>query len=62
MVLGHALPHPKGIVALVEDVAEVLKPYGRSEFLSIEQGNMASGDERTPPILDQTEVDGELWK
>jgi Retroviral aspartyl protease len=62
MVLGHALPHPKGIVALVEDVAEVLKPYGSSELLSTEQGNMASSDERTPPILDRPEVEGELWK
>jgi Retroviral aspartyl protease len=36
MVLVHALPHQKGIVALVEDVAEVLKPYGGSELLSTE--------------------------
>jgi Retroviral aspartyl protease len=62
MVLGHALPHPKGIVSLVEDVAEVLKHYGRSELLSTEQGNTAPSDEKIPSILDRPEVDEELWK
>jgi hypothetical protein len=62
VVLGHALPHSKGIVSLVEDVAEVLRPYGRSELLRNEQENMASSDGRIPQILDRPEVDGDLWK
>jgi hypothetical protein len=56
------LAHPKGIVALVEDVAEVLKPYGSSDILSTEQVKMKSNNERIPPILDLPEVDGDLRK
>jgi hypothetical protein len=51
MVLGHALPHPKGIVALVDNVAEVLKPYGSSDILSTKQVKVTSNNERIPPIL-----------
>jgi hypothetical protein len=40
MVLGHALPPSKGIVAIVEDVAEALKPHGSSELFSTEEGNI----------------------
>jgi hypothetical protein len=59
---GACSPTPKGIVDLVEDVAEVLKPYGGSELLSTEQGNMASSDDMIPPIIDRPEVYGDVWK
>jgi hypothetical protein len=53
MVLGHALPHPTGIVALVDE-----------DFLETpdQPAMLLSPENSESPLPDRPDAEGELWK
>jgi hypothetical protein len=56
MVLGHALTHPKGIVAFLDD--DIEPRCGRTETPT---GDTPEGD-KIPHLPDRPDVEGELWR
>jgi transposase InsO family protein len=64
MVLGNALPHPTGMVALIEDPDTVVLPSKeRNEGSNRETVEEANAWEKEPPPLpDRPDVEGDSWK
>jgi hypothetical protein len=64
MVLGHALPHPTAMVALIEDLDVSEDPNeGDNEHARKELSPMEHGLKRDPPPLpDRPDVEGDTWK
>jgi hypothetical protein len=64
MVLGHALPYPTAMVALMEDPDISEDPTeGDNEHARNELSPMAYGLQRDPPQLpDRPDVAGDTWK
>jgi hypothetical protein len=64
MVLGHALPHPTAMVALIEDPDVSEDPTdGDNERARKELSPMEYGLQRDPPPLpDRPDVEGDTWK
>jgi hypothetical protein len=64
MVLGHALPHPTAMVALIEDQDVSEDPIeGDNEHARKELSPMEYGIQRDPPPLpDRPDVEGDTWK
>jgi RNase H-like domain found in reverse transcriptase/Reverse transcriptase (RNA-dependent DNA polymerase)/Integrase zinc binding domain/Integrase core domain/Chromo (CHRromatin Organisation MOdifier) domain/Retroviral aspartyl protease len=56
MILGHALPHPTGIVALADE-DDRRTPWGDARE---EAPYLPNND--PPPLPDRPDVDGELWR
>jgi hypothetical protein len=56
MVLGHALPHPMGIVAFLD--RDIESTCGRTET---PMGDTQEGD-KVPHLPDRPDVEGELWR
>jgi hypothetical protein len=62
MILGYEMPHPTGIVSVVEQEAEPLAknvPVGLQVALSPEEYAM---DMDPPPLPDRPDVESALWK
>jgi hypothetical protein len=67
MILGHALPHPKGIVALAEEVrhlGHLREPPGLPclDGHADLSASPPAAKESEYPLPDRPDVDGELWK
>ena len=56
MVLGHALPHPKGIFAFLDDDVE-----SRCGLTETPIGKTPIG-EKVPHLPDRPDIEGELWR
>jgi hypothetical protein len=62
VVLGNALPHPMGIVALSElDPKPIAKPSPKWLQVALSHEDLASGTD-TPPLPDRPDVEGALCK
>jgi hypothetical protein len=57
MILGHSLPHPKGIVALVEDDDRAIAEIPASLVT-----RAAASEPEVPPLPDRPDVDDRLWR
>jgi hypothetical protein len=72
MILGHALPHLKGIVALVDEMGSNQTPEPsfseHSEYADEERRTCKGPDEQCvrgqdpPPLPDRPEIEGDLWR
>jgi Reverse transcriptase (RNA-dependent DNA polymerase) len=64
MVLGHALPHPTAMVALIEDPEASEDPTdGDNEHARKELSPMEYGLQKDPtPLPDRPDVEGDTWK
>jgi hypothetical protein len=65
MILGHALPHPTGIIALADDeesCGEYRKPPEEGQVPSATDVAWLSLRPDPPPVTDRPDVDGETWK
>jgi hypothetical protein len=62
MILGYAMPHPTGIVSLVELEAETLaKTVPKRLQVALSPEDYAMGMD-PPPLPDRPDVEGALWK
>jgi hypothetical protein len=65
MILGHALPHPTGIIALADDeesCGKYRKPPEEGQVPSATDVARFSLRQYPPPVPDRPDVDGETWK